>query len=349
MKVVNGLAGHIAPPRLAGLAPPNLPVAATNQPNPPIPVQADQAFGDILGAFPPLSPDKAAAYQTAFDQLDGDKDGAVQGVDCFPTFMRCGLPKGALKDIWDVVAGDEGHLNRHQFIQCMYLIECAMLGSPIPSALPPGQFPPIQSAAVGINYMVSQSGQDIYSEQLLVGMMPPRAVYAPGAPPAVAFQTQVPPAPSAAQLSGLAAVEVSRLQSERETALHQEAERKREEEERVAVAARREFYTRALADLRVAQSKVARTLVEAQQRCEMERTEAERMEAQYNAAYEEFSSEHARVAPMLETLKSIEDEKAGLAVKMAALKTAVTQLEDYDPQWESRERGECEEMRMVSF
>ncbi len=39
--------------------------------------------------------------------------------------MQWGLPKGILKDIWAVVAGDEGRLTADQFLQCLYLMDNA--------------------------------------------------------------------------------------------------------------------------------------------------------------------------------------------------------------------------------
>ena len=358
MRTINGLSGPTPPPRLMGLDLPasmvGMPPLTTStaaappaaQPTRPAPAPPPGAFGSTP-EYPVLSPDKASSYQTAFEQLDGDHDGLVQGVDCFPALMRSGLPKDILKSIWDVVAGDEGHLNNHQFVQCLYLVDCAKMGIPVPPVLPSGQFPPTQSG-LGLHSMVgrSQQHQDIYtSGQLGVAPMLDRAVYMPGSIPAVAFQSQVPPAPTAAQASGLAAAEAARLHEEREEALRQEQQRQRAEEERVAAAARREFYTQALANLRLAQSKVARTLNEAQQRLEMEQREAEGMENQYNSAYEAFSTEHARAAPLLEALKRVEDEKAELAAKMAALQAAVAQLEEYDPEWEKKEQIECDGMR----
>ena len=35
---------------------------------------------------------------------------AAQGTDCFGAFMQSGLPKASLKQIWDLVAGDEPRL-----------------------------------------------------------------------------------------------------------------------------------------------------------------------------------------------------------------------------------------------
>lgn len=161
MKVVNGLAGLISPPHMSGLSsmaappasapfPPSRPPPAPTTTN--IPFHHPPAFGQPP-PFPPLAPDKASAYQTAFEQLDADRDGLVQGVDCFSAFMRSGLPKTALKEVWDVVAGDVGQLNRHQFVQCLYLIECSKMGIPVPSVLPPGQFPPVHGS-IGLDTMV---------------------------------------------------------------------------------------------------------------------------------------------------------------------------------------------------
>ncbi len=65
-----------------------------------------------------------------------------QGGECFGAFMAWGLDKGVLKSIWDVVAGNAGALKRDQFIQCVYLMDCAKKGIAVPSKLPPGPFPP---------------------------------------------------------------------------------------------------------------------------------------------------------------------------------------------------------------
>lgn len=74
-------------------------------------------MSSVPSPFPPLAPSQAVAFQTAFAQLDTNRDGWVQGVDCFAAFMQSGLPKATLKQVWDVVAGDDGQLNMHQFVQ----------------------------------------------------------------------------------------------------------------------------------------------------------------------------------------------------------------------------------------
>ena len=72
---------------------------------------------------------------------------SMQGGECFGYFMQWGLPKAILKDIWEVVAGDEGRLTQRQFIGCIYLMELAKRGAPLPHRLPPGPFPPVSQAA----------------------------------------------------------------------------------------------------------------------------------------------------------------------------------------------------------
>lgn len=157
--MVNGLAGPISPPSMKGLhqnvsIPSTLPSQPQSMGGPPGSSASSHVHIQQRGGqFPPLGPQKAATYQTAFEQLDTDKDGRVLGVDCFAAFMRSGLPKSTLKSIWDVVAGNDGSLNRHQFIQSLYLIDCAKSGVPVPSSLPPGQFPPTEGN-IGLGSMV---------------------------------------------------------------------------------------------------------------------------------------------------------------------------------------------------
>ena len=74
-------------------------------------------------------------------------DLALQGGECFGYFMQWGLPKEALKSIWEVVAGDEGRLTQGQFLSCIYLMDLAKRGRPLPQRLPPGAFPPVAPAA----------------------------------------------------------------------------------------------------------------------------------------------------------------------------------------------------------
>lgn len=70
----------------------------------------------------------------------------VQGAECYQTFLSWNLPKTVLKDIWAVVAGDNGELTEQQFVACLYLMDLARRGVSPPARLPPGQFPPLAVA-----------------------------------------------------------------------------------------------------------------------------------------------------------------------------------------------------------
>lgn len=80
----------------------------------------------------------------------------AQGGDCFGVFMQWGLDKGVLKSIWDVVAGNAGHLSQDQFIKCVYLMDNAKRGMPVPKQLPAGQFPPLAGTTVNDCFTLTQ-------------------------------------------------------------------------------------------------------------------------------------------------------------------------------------------------
>ncbi len=335
--IVNGLAGPIPPPKMDGMQiPESLIGNQTTQT-----VHRGKS-SQQPSAFPLMTGEKALAYQAAFDHLDLDKDGFVKGSECFGVFMQSGLSKAVLKNIWDVVAGNEGALNRHQFVQSMYLIDCTKANYPLPAEIPPGQFPPTEEGVVGVQAMVDGSQMDIYSKQLEFDM-PPRAQYVPTEEVASHFTSILAPA---VDYPGLSASEQAQIDTERKLAKQKESDLKRVEDERAAIAARQQFYTEALANLRMSQSKLARGLVEAEQRVEMERQECTTMEKQYDAAYSEFNEKHAQVGPVLKALEEVATKKSNLLAKKSALESAIQGLEDYDPEWETKENGECEALRV---
>lgn len=45
----------------------------------------------------------------------------------------------------------------------------------------------------------------------------------------------------------------------------------------------------------------------------------------------------------------IQEEKVALGAKLESLHAVVAQLESVDPEWESREKGECEALNVVSI
>ncbi|GAX73708.1 hypothetical protein CEUSTIGMA_g1161.t1 [Chlamydomonas eustigma] len=92
-------------------------------------------------------------YQGMFIQLDTDRDGIVQGGDCFTAFLQWGLDQAVLASIWDMVSGGAGHLNSQQFCQALNLMEIARRSG---GKLPP---PPAATAAASTApVLVSKAG-----------------------------------------------------------------------------------------------------------------------------------------------------------------------------------------------
>uniref|UniRef100_A0A1D1ZRW5 Uncharacterized protein n=3 Tax=Auxenochlorella protothecoides TaxID=3075 RepID=A0A1D1ZRW5_AUXPR len=338
LRLVNGLAGPVPPPKLQGLAVPtgiSVPAATgagVGSPARAPPPARAQSPGAAAGAgFVPLAPEQVAAFSTAFAQLDANRNGVVQGVDCFGVFMRSGLPKDALKRIWDLVAGAAGHLSSHQFVQALYLIEHVKAGRALPEALPSGQFPPV-AGTLDLGAMGGESrGSDIFRAGAL-GELPPRATYAAGAGgaaaagPGVAMPAGPAPFPPE-RLAGLAPGERERLEAERRSFDAARAEAVAAEAARAAAADRARFFTDSLAALRLAGSGVARVLVEAQQRREMETAAAAAAEADYDAAYADFSRRHAAAAPAVAAAQAAAERRAALGARVEALRAAVAALE----------------------
>ena len=324
-RVVNGLGGRVGVPRMAGLndgdgdAAVVAVVSRAGVSRPLVPSRSsatqDQLGGGLeeRAAFPLMTAEKARQYQTAFEQLDTANRRVLSGTACFGMFMQSGLSKGTLKDIWDVVAGRSAELNGHQFIQCMYLIDWVKLRGPgavVPKALP-AQFPPGGTLPFDSGMSLGGTGWGQGPAAELQRQMPERAVFASGgvasnpsnpSNPSSAGKAAVAAYTGAAQFASLSVEEQSNLAEQERLAREQEERLELVEQQRKEIAARQEFYTSALADLRIAQSNSSRGLVEAEQRLEMERKACEEMEAQYEAAYEAFNEQHARVGPVLKTL-----------------------------------------------
>jgi hypothetical protein len=117
---------------------------------PALPAAAMHGLNAVQTNFPPAAPADLQRYAAAFVQLDTDRDGLVKGADCIDLFMRWGLPQSVLRDAWALVAGGAGHLSQEQFVRCLYVLQSAKGGMPLPAALPPGPFPPVAGAAGGL-------------------------------------------------------------------------------------------------------------------------------------------------------------------------------------------------------
>lgn len=141
------------------------------------------------GVFPPITPGDLQRYQAMFVQLDKDGDNIVSGADCFGAFLAWGLDKAVLRDIWNVVAGNAGQLSSDQFVKCLYLMDNAKRGMPVPPALPPGPFPPGIGAGTpgAVSRAVSSGSLNTYGAPATA---PPPQQQQPQQQPATAWTLQ---------------------------------------------------------------------------------------------------------------------------------------------------------------
>ena len=91
--------------------------------------------------------------------------------------MHWGLPKQTLKNVWQVIAGNSSALNQQSFVACLYLMDLAKQGNPVPNQLPPGPFPPGFSSqglhASGLPTSNASSAVDLGSLQQVTPCVPP--------------------------------------------------------------------------------------------------------------------------------------------------------------------------------
>lgn len=83
-----------------------------------------------------------AGYDNVFETLQRTGDKATGGA-CRQTMLNSGLAQGDLSKIWQLsdIDGD-GCLDRDEFALCMFLMEEAAQGKPIPDALQQAYIPP---------------------------------------------------------------------------------------------------------------------------------------------------------------------------------------------------------------
>ncbi|OQV12589.1 putative Epidermal growth factor receptor substrate 15-like 1 [Hypsibius exemplaris] len=97
----------------------------------------------LLAVWSVPQPEKAKADQL-FGNIDQDRDGLVNGMECKPMFLQSGLQPGVLAQIWALCdIRKNGVLNAEQFALAVHLIQLKLRqGVDPPVSLPPDLVPP---------------------------------------------------------------------------------------------------------------------------------------------------------------------------------------------------------------
>eukprot|EP00891_Asterochloris_glomerata_P006112 jgi/Astpho2/6112/Aster-04057 len=317
-------------------------------------------------SFPPMQQADMQRYKGMFQQMDNDRDG--YGGDCFGAFMQWGLPKGILKDIWAVVAGDEGRLTADQFVQCLYLMDNAKRGMIPPTRLPPGPFPPMAStplqqalqggttAATPPQASMQQGQQqqggnfDVFSQDIGFPNLPAQAVHV--APRAPTLPESRAPELDATQLQGLAASERSRLTTERDAVLQAEQQLHQTTAQTQAAKRKEAFYQQALQDLTLFKSKTTAAVLQASKTLAQERidkavSDADAMESQYESAYASARQTYSRGRALLDEIQRARARKVEAETKLAGLQQDIGQLSTMSDTEVAMEEAQAEQLQQA--
>eukprot|EP01026_Neomeris_dumetosa_P081451 TRINITY_DN91576_c0_g1_i3.p1 TRINITY_DN91576_c0_g1~~TRINITY_DN91576_c0_g1_i3.p1 ORF type:complete len:261 (+),score=43.33 TRINITY_DN91576_c0_g1_i3:263-1045(+) len=224
--------------------------------------------------------------------------------------MRWGLPRETLKSMWGLVAGDAGELDSQQFVQCLYLMEQIKRGVPLPPALPPGQFPPVQAD---------------------VGQLPAKVEFQPTVSNGNQGQgyNLVPNLP--VQMSQFTHTERQRLQNE-----HMQAQNKYEELQNTQSKLLQEkekgaLYSKSLQELMIFKSKMDSSLLQVNDQLQRETANAEQVKKRYEdvrGTVEVKSRSHEELKVAIESAQKL---RAEYEQKLVELEQDLNKLEQEAP------------------
>ncbi|KAJ9523147.1 hypothetical protein QJQ45_023960 [Haematococcus lacustris] len=283
------------------------------------------------GSFAPATPADMARYQAAFQQLDSDRDGLVQGSDCFTFFMQWGLDKAVLRHIWDIVAGSGGALTQAQLVACLYLMDAAKRGIKPPPALPPGPFPPVahswslQSQFGGASALAAPPPSQQAVTAPTMPTLPPRFHEAePGQEAVPAHRPSQLPAGALAIASGLSpGADKVALEAAIQEATEHEAKLHAAEEQAAASKARLAAFNNAMQEVTIFKSRTNVAKLEAQDQASRLESELQASRKKYNDAYVSAQALGESAAQLREHLSSLLSSKTEAELKLSQLQAEI--------------------------
>ncbi|XP_008235807.1 PREDICTED: epidermal growth factor receptor substrate 15-like 1 [Prunus mume] len=87
--------------------------------------------------WPRMTQNDAQKYSNIFVKVDTDRDGKITGEQARDLFLKWGLPREVLKQVWDLSDQDnDSMLSLREFCAALYLMERYREGRPLPAVLP---------------------------------------------------------------------------------------------------------------------------------------------------------------------------------------------------------------------
>eukprot|EP00850_Spirogloea_muscicola_P014874 SM000110S18881 [mRNA] locus=s110:56750:62622:- [translate_table: standard] len=310
-------------------------------------------------AWPQMTVVEAQRYTRVFADVDTDRDGKISGEQARELFLSWGLPRGVLKQVWELADEDaDSMLSLREFCTALYLMERFREGRPIPSVLPlgihfdqPAQDPRAAIAAARIAQaqqalMQNAAGYNVPSWQNTPGMLGGPALLAPpvpGPPEPAAFQTapigqlpqQVPnvgpqevgPQVFKAQAPELDDRLVNQLQPDEADALKKkqreaaDAEKNAYELEKELMDSKQkiEFYRDKMQEIILFKTRCDNRLHEVTERAALEKREVEQLSKRYNDRYKAAEGVMTRLQLEEKAFKDVQDKRLELYNALARM------------------------------
>eukprot|EP00210_Caulerpa_lentillifera_P001261 g1217.t1 len=273
---------------------------------------------DPATVYPPLPIEEFTRFGQMFQSLDTDNDGFVQGGQCIELFTNRGVDRSILKQIWQVVAGAAGVINQDQFIKCLYLIEVSRRGMMVPSALPPGQFPPIAPSRTG------------YGANVGIPALPPKAVFQ--SPESTGYPGWRGPGINESLVASLDPSQRDRLMSERSEVQKKDEELFQMSKEAETFRQRREFFERALQELTLFKSRMDMATIEVQEQAKREQEAAMELENRYEQVRNGAEAAAKETGSHIQALNEAQNKKLELQGKLQMMQEELSAMEASHPE-----------------
>eukprot|EP00803_Ostreobium_quekettii_P004579 evm.model.scf_431.1 EVM.evm.TU.scf_431.1 scf_431:11385-13403(-) len=313
--VIIGTAPPLPLPKLEGLAS-----------SPPALQRPQFGVAGVQGPqYPPMAAQEAMQVEALFTRLDRDRDGLVQGSECAGEFMNTGVDRGVLKDIWSAVAGNKPYLTSSDFLKCMYMIELTRKGIPLPKVLPPDPFPLVATAP----QPPAGPGGGMPSYGMPADMsMPPRASFAQ--PEAQTYMSRLPPVDES-RLSMLGPEDQARVLGEMKAGVEKDSQLFKAEQELEVGRAKREFYEKALLEIKMFKSRTDVRLLEVQEKARHAVREAEAVEKRYEESRKEAEEGIKKGGSLVQSIHEATERRREKEALLQQLQEEVTELEQTSP------------------